>query len=377
MDMDNTTRILNSVRSGLEGTDGAVDSSIDRRASKAKSRGKTKPGTTPQLAKPHNPFPNLSRHVASPFMGPDAAALARKHTVTIAMVSMPEIEGTIEEMKCVSSNDSRIDPTAVLRKLFRQSHNQGKTYSEAYIEALCHCTEELKADIIIFNELAIPTHQGKPQGGVMKAIRRCLRKHPCLIVAGSHHDKRTFMNTGYVFSPAKGCERGIPFHKNVSAPAAHEMITTPPYRRILFTRAFGLGIAVLVCLDLADYAVVSAAVRVAQLTDMILVCCYTEDVDQLKRVATVASKAIAGYVVMVNYQRREDAVHVRIIKNGKTEKAPPMTMLQHGAGISTISFDREQMQAERDATRASRDSNDELQWLFGPPVLDVLNRTIS
>jgi predicted amidohydrolase len=158
---------------------------------------------------------------------------------------------------------------------------------------------ERRVHIVCFNELALPTRDGKPPVALFQHLRQQANKHNVLILAGSLHDWRTHMNNGYAFYPGCG-EFGYVFHKQISAIAPGERITAPPQRTIAYTHVAGLTVASIICLDLADYNIVSAIVR-AQV-DLLFVSCYaTVGTDALRKIGLAISECIPGQVFLVNH----------------------------------------------------------------------------
>lgn len=322
-----------------------------------------------------NPFAQTCHLVALPFAGPPATSLAARKRVRLALVSMPPIRGTPIQYDTTSTRAPDVDKQAQGRVLLEQDRKQRGTFTDAYLQALNYCCEKLKADIVVFNELALPTVDGRPARPVMNALWSTADRRGCLIVSGTHHDARTLMNTGYIFYPSSG-KWGVPFHKCVSATSVSvdERISIPPARRIFCIKAFGLSISVLVCLDLADYGVVAAAVRSCDDTDVILVCCYTEWFDALEKVAAVASDAIAGLVLMVNCQRTGYGSSCRTLERGVSRGIRLAKSFKLGAEVYIKNVDSHALRRAKDQTLTDRKPDNQLNWLFGQKVLAVQRR---
>lgn len=323
---------------------------------------------------PKNPFVGTSDLIARPHgFFPKTLYQLRPDRVRIALISLPEIECTPVWHRPSYLSDPGIDATAVERCIIRPKRDFTSRWRKMYLDALRCAVEDWKADIVCFNELAIPTHRGRPMKSVVDALFQQSQRRQCLVVAGTLHDERSHTNTGYVFFPGVG-QYGVAFHKHVSAIAPGERISIPPERRIFYTRAFGLNIAVLICLDIADFAVVSAAVRAADKTDLIFICCYTEWMERLEKIARPASKAIGGRVIMVNYQCRGHMNCLVMDRGRPINLGRDPVKRRAGAHIWIHDLNREQFMRDKEQALMERTHEFGPETVFGAASLPVVAR---
>ena len=191
-----------------------------------------------------------------------------------------------------------------------------------------------------------------------------------LVVAGTCHDHRSGLNMGHCFYP--GAPRwGTPFFKQVGAHRQDERINVPAQRATLCVKAFGMTIGVLVCLDLADYTSVAAAIGTIDL-DLLLVPAYTRRFEDLEKIASSTSKAMPGMVALVNYRQSANKPNAIVTELGTTVgDLPAAKELSKGAAITILDIDRnslEEGQQEREDEVLAADGEeqeDQMTWLFG------------
>ena len=178
-----------------------------------------------------------------------------------------------------------------------------------------------------------------------------------LIVAGTSHDKRTYYNTGYIYHP----DGNSSFHKTLSAADMGELISAPAKRRVLSVKTLGLRVAVMICLDIADYATLASVIRAGEKVDLVLVPCYTTRFDKMVSVAKVASGALRGIVALVNANL--PGMTCRIDRFGKDVKADDEHPFDSGAVVSLFEVNHETLQEERNKKHVRE--NRYVNWLFG------------
>jgi predicted amidohydrolase len=132
---------------------------------------------------------------------------------------------------------------------------------------------------------------------------------------------------------------------------------------------FGLNIAVLICLDLADFSAVASVVKNSDRVDVLLVPCYSEYTDSLKRVAKAASAALRGVVALVNYRESPEPPCI-VEEFGKPSpslvKAP--RELESGGIIHTVVIQPQALRQRKLEIKGS--SEERWEWLFGAQNLE-------
>jgi hypothetical protein len=288
-----------------------------------------------------------------------------KEIIRIALVSMPQLDFKWRSFSSLraSKGPAGVEATAYLRKLVSFQDNSPQQMLTAFHSALATAIHDFGANVICVSELGFPSRNLVPTGAAKKLARQLASEHGVLIIGGSAHDCRTLYNTGYAFYP--GCPAaGRTFHKALSAVSAGELVCAPSHREILVINAFGLRIAVLICLDIADYASLGSLLRVADRVDLLLVPCYTEKFEKMVEIAKVASRALPGVVALVNTDLpRAVAAPYHIARFGELEKAKDTASLDSGAILSLVELDYEEFQSRR--TQLKTTPEDWIEWLFG------------
>lgn len=293
-----------------------------------------------------------ARAIPRPLMGP----------TRVALVSMPRLRESDLEFrdffpasnvlpKGVDRDDSR-------RSLVSLRQGIHKRFFDAYTEALTYCVDHFGANVICVSELGLPNRNVLPMANAQKFAYELSAKKNVLVVAGTAHDGRTQYNTGYLYHPGGSWA----FHKTLSATSMGERIASPAVRRVLTIKTLGLRIAVLICLDVADYATFASLIRVADKVDLVLVPCYTEKFDKMLEVAKVASRALPGIVALVNGHVPNAISH--IARFGEDEEPVRRHEFQSEAVASLFEINHDDFQAERIRHQNSADRA-EIDWLFG------------
>jgi hypothetical protein len=186
------------------------------------------------------------------------------------------------------------------------------TYSKKYSQfilsefkaSLLKAVKDMKANIICVNELGMPLNkQGKMSTTAINFAKKIANDYKCLIFAGSIHTKESYLNQGFIFYPSidqVSQEPYLTYFKNISAVQVEEKLYTPADRKIFMTKAFGVGISTLICLELVDY---SSAVTVATSdfdVDILLVPTFLDTYGVMEKVAKNLSYPV-GAVILTNY----------------------------------------------------------------------------
>lgn len=282
--------------------------------------------------------------------------------VKIALVSMPDIGWEAKRLTSLkgSTLPPGVDPTACDRQLTIFQGDAPQRMFVAFEEALRVALEDLKANVVCFSELGLPTRSMKPMAEAKTLAYEMSQKHGALIVAGSGHDDRTLFNTGYLFHP--GCPKdGLSFHKAISAFRVGEQISAPSQRSVPAVKMFGLSAVSMICLDIADYASIAAVVQVGDKVDLILVPCYNKRFDDMREIAVVASKALPGVVALVNFYRK-GAQRCHVARFGELEETREQG-LSSGGSISILDLNFDHFQKTRIELQNKRDGD--LEYLFG------------
>jgi predicted amidohydrolase len=142
-----------------------------------------------------------------------------------------------------------------------------------------------------------------------------------------------------------------------------EKIMAPAHRRVAILDAFGLRIAVMICLDVVDYTTLAALMRAGDQVELVLVPCYTDRFEKMKDIAAVASKALPGVVALVNASL-EDPGPRYIARCGKPlPVAQPPIAVEGGAEVALLSVRLDELHQKR--TEAVIDPDPYLDWMFG------------
>lgn len=327
------------------------------------------------LPSPHNPFVAVSQYVSQPLLIADLGGDG-KDTLRVAAVAMPPLPGRRKPYPADNPRAWGLDAPRAERELYLTSRRQLAWHVDTYLEAATHAVEAMGADVVLFSELAFPAREGVPRKAVGRSLAELAHKHDCVIVGGTAHDRRTKMNTGFVFTPDGG-NRPAFYHKFVSAIAMDERVAAPSVRNISYMSAFGFNIAVMTCLDFVDYSLVSAAVRASDKTDLILGSCLSKKMSPLVDIARAAGAAIGGYSLLVNGAWRADAVNVTVpgtchlsYLGLDDDPAHPVTM-SSGARVWTADLLRPDRDKRKERVQSAMEQGRLPRWLFGDAPIEV------
>lgn len=309
-----------------------------------------------------NPFSNFVENLCE-VRRVNAASLPRPETgiVKIALLSMPRFTASDiainDYYPLMGKPPKGVDLDDCRRSLVRSKAGVSARFLAAYKEALLYCVNDLKAQVVCVSELGLP-QAAVPVAAAQRFAYDLSRSKNVLIIAGTAHDNRTLYNTGYLYHAGGGWA----FHKTLSATGMGEYIASPALRRVLTIKTFGLRIAVMICLDVADYATLASVIRVADKVDIILVPCYTEKFDKMLDVAKIASKALPGVVAMVNAHVPNAVSH--FARFGEDEEPRMRREFTSGAVASMFEIDHEVFHEDRIRAQNAPDRG-QLDWLFG------------
>ena len=234
----------------------------------------------------------------------------KKNIIRLALLSLPPMTGiqglgsNIIKSKKLPPN---IDDETCKRLMVDYTSQIARECFNQYYVALDNVLAKKKADIVCINELGFPaTNSGPDKDAIDYSVRKA-NDYKKLIVAGSYHDHRTTYNSGRIYYPKCEDSKAWYFHKQTSALALEvpEVISIPPKRTTLILQAFGLTIAIIICLDILDYATVASIVQMVDI-DLLLVPSYSKRNDTMKETAEFVSEAMFGVVAMVNYYKSAD-----------------------------------------------------------------------
>lgn len=316
-----------------------------------------------------NPFLGIAEKISTPVFHEREHLAPRRKTVRLALVSFPEHtvgkgSATLAQYSIVRKKDEQhVDGSAVRRQLLSCTSSHAEILNGRYRAAIDYAIHQKRADVICINELGLPCGPDGPKRALLRHLQKEAEQGPRLIMAGSYHDQRTFYNTGLLFYPGSP-ELGLHVHKQVSATRAEEFISVPPDRQVHCVSVFGLRIATLICLDLADFASVAAVVRAGARVDVLIVACYSEWVETLERIARAASEIMPGVVALANYRRRGQLGAV-LTRFGKTVDVAPRLHRASGAHIVTHDIRIDRFREEKIRTENDLPPDSPLGWLFG------------
>jgi len=334
-----------------------------------------------------NPFSVLVEKLCSPFAISDVAeqSIRRRGTLRIALVSMSLFDyqwrafSTMRDVDGVAGL-SQTDQDACKRQLVEVGDNDCERMLAAFKEALTFALQEKKADIVCVSELGLPSRGMLPLQEANDFAYEMSQKYGALIIAGTIHDSRTLYNTAFLFYPG-GPKTGRTFHKGVSAVSVGEKICTPSFREVPVVEIFGLKIATMICLDVADFASMASIVQYADRVDIILVPCLTFSFEKMKHIAKVTSRALRGLVILVNVNQPETVI-AYIARFGNLT-SPSSILLEGGAVVSMLDEDIKEFEKTRillktPSAKPHRKApgiefpldgrtaaDDRIEWLFG------------
>lgn len=197
-----------------------------------------------------------------------------KRIVKIATISLPPVEES-NKIFAKSASGSRLE-YPLNRTIYKYSEKYSNLLFEQFKKGIRQAAKTFQADIICINELGMPLNEkGEAREDAIKFAKEIAEIYKCLIVAGTNHSSKTYLNTGYLFYPGKD-EKNNPFRKFYKHISAHytspeEIIFTPSQRRIFYANVFGVNVAFLICLELADFSCASAVVKSRQEIDLLIV----------------------------------------------------------------------------------------------------------
>lgn len=298
-----------------------------------------------------------------------------KDTIRLALVSLPEmdrqtclaLQGNIAQDR--GAHICGLDSKACERIVYCFSEERAATALNLYREALDVAIGQQNADIVCFNELSFPAIESGPSRDAIHYIQRFAQAKGKLVIGGSAHDSRTLYNSGQLFYPTGDQPEAshIFYHKQVSAIATKEYVSIPCLRSTPLVRAFGLRIAILICLDMADYSTVASLFKHGIEADLLIVPSYsfwTED--PLEKIAIDVSAAMPGIVAIVNRYRPPPKTSALIYKFGRPNPERQIRQLPLASGSGVVSlydFHLRDFLDDRGEKQALRDRR--LQALFG------------
>jgi predicted amidohydrolase len=292
-------------------------------------------------------------------------------TVNFVLVSMPDFVEPLEKklVEVSSLTAGSVAPQGVAqdaytRLLIRFRPDEAKSHLDIFSASL-DAALQLKPHVICFNELALPSQEMEPLDEVRELVWQKSQEHNVLIVAGSAHDWRTRFNTAYLFRPG-GPKQGQAIHKIVTAYKVKEFVSVPSPRLVAVVRHAGLAIAVMICLDIADYSSAASVVKVSESVDVVLVLCYTPKFDDMASIAKVTSKALPGIVAMVNADRPDTSARNCVIARFGRQQKANQTQLANGSYLTFFDIPYAEFRQTRiDMTNEDKYRDPEIEYLFG------------
>lgn len=318
-----------------------------------------------------NPFSETCKKISSIDTVPIKSLRKNaKRNIRLAFISFPVLQN--EKVKCFNTLKDKtsienIDCQACERQLIVSSNESIETVAKQYYNAVSLALKKHKANIVCINELGFPATEQGPYKDSIEATKKLAQEHEALIIAGSAHDSRTYYNTGHIYHPDSDVYY---YHKQVSAVHLNELVSTPSKRKTIYTHAFGLRIAVIICLDIADYSTVAGIVRLGNEIDMILVPAYTDKIEPLEEVAIDTSAAMPGMVALINHQaagKRSSYLY----RFGKIDsKLREIKLPDNGGVLNIYDINVEAFHNEKYKKSEDEKQDQNLKWLFGlTPVM--------
>jgi hypothetical protein len=340
------------------------------------------------LSHNRNPFSIHCRKISKPWKIKYESSIVHKpiNNVRFALISLNKPGGESSEDNLLdkplaSTKGDRIpiqlnnrwglELESCRRSLYLSRHKEAYRYLNLYRDAIQIALEQEKANIVCVNELGISADVNGPLPRFFKQVGRLVKDNAALVITGSHHDSRTRYNTGYIFYP--GCPiYGQPFHKQVSATQGDigEYISVPAERQSKVIRAFRLNIAVITCLDIADYSTISSLVQLDDKLDFILVPSCSPRTESLEEIAKMVSGVLPGGVFIINeYRRGKKPASFAYFFGSKDpiDYYKQVTLGDNGV-IDIYDIPRKWFDYEKDSAQHSVSPDSPYQWLLKNPT---------
>lgn len=251
-----------------------------------------------------NPFSHHNDKISAPqivkhvFGNQDQ--IASFSTIKLALISFEMTK--LKQHSCYSysrtSNDICIDDDSIERNLFY--HLDESRHLDEYCKALDIAVLEHGANIVALNELGFPTSDQLPSSIANDHAVKLVQQKHCVIAAGSYHDSRTQFNSGHLYYFGDNQVNDVFYHKQVSAANLGELVSVPPDRHSIMVEAFGIRIAVVICLDMLDYSTMACLFDPAYYSNLILVPSFADNTTGMINAGKEFSEALPGIVAVLN-----------------------------------------------------------------------------
>jgi len=256
------------------------------------------------------------------------------------------------------------------------------TYSKEFSDSLLdkfkrsldYAVNEFSGHIICINELGMPINEeGEVRDSAINYARKTANENNCLIIAGSNHSKSSFLNIGYIFYPGNDSKNKDyrEFYKNISAVGVGERLFTPSERRIYYTKAFGIGISFLICLEIADFSSSCTIAKRNEAIDFLVVPTYLEDFGTIDKVSKSLSEALGG-VLLSNCHNHNDYPDSRMYLHGLSHKDDnnyKEKIIDNDTVIISRTVDIKKFRTNK--TKSSIKLPEDLKFLFGPEMCEI------
>jgi len=212
-----------------------------------------------------------------------------------------------------------------------------------------------------------------PLPGFFKEVSKLVKNTPALIITGSHHDSRTRYNTGYIFYPS--CPiHGQPFHKQVSAtqPEIGEYISVPSERQSKVITAFRFNIAVITCLDLMDFSIISSLVQLRDKLDFIIIPTCSPKTEPLEEIAKTVSEVLRGGVFINNEYRKgkKPASHAYFFGDRRPKDPDSQIILDNNGIIDIYDIQRNWFEENKYNRPSPTPPHSLFRWLLTGTIVD-------
>jgi len=234
--------------------------------------------------------------------------------INLVSISLPEIQS--QDLRLIENGD----PFPLNHCIADYSSDYRKLLYSEFKNAIDYAIDKYKANIICINELGMPTNKnGTGNNRAIQYARKIANKHKCLIIAGSNHSTAGYFNVGYIFYPGLDREGNDYryFLKNITAFQIGEKLFTPSERKIYHTKAFGLGISFLICLEIADYSSSASIAKNKDHIDLLLVPSYLRKYGPMENIAEKVSEACGGVLLNNCFVNMQDFPSSRLYLYGE------------------------------------------------------------
>ncbi|MFY0602939.1 MAG: hypothetical protein JXQ93_03250 [Flavobacteriaceae bacterium] len=328
----------------------------------------------------------IKKKLEKPFKGGKNPFVYSSSKVSkLKRIVIPSLEGLyLDKLNFVSISLPKIHPMTFQKNEEEYPHEKiicmyDRDFSDMLLDqfkkSLDCAINDFKANIICINELGMPINKkGEVREDAILYARKMANENNCLIIAGSNHSSKTYLNIGYIFFPGVDLLGNDyrKFYKNISAVGVGEKLFTPSERIIYYTKAFGIGISFLICLEIADFSSSCTIVRRNESIDFLIVPTYLTDFGTMDKVSKSLSTALGG-VLLSNCHNHKDLPDSRMYLHGNlhkdNQKEYTLKVIDDKTTVILRTVDMKKFGINK--TKMALNLPEDLQFLFGPEMCEI------